>query len=407
MNILLSSYSVNPYHGSEDGIGWHWAFELSKKFNKPDDKIYLMTKKCNAEDTARGIKEFGLTNVELVINDTPDFLNWYREHISVFHHGYYTFWQALAYRWVKKSGIKFDIIHHVTMGDFRILGKMYKFQDAYTIFGPVGGGQSTPKSLKCYESHPTIEKFREAVNQSRATSKSYQKAIKQFNSVYAINAETADIMSRAMGRKCDRLFELALADEFKMLDVPEKSNEQKKIVFVGRLIAKKGLMLLLDAVNAMDGDLDFVVDIYGDGPLKAQMEQYISENKLSNKVILHGNVEHTEISSAYMNGNAFIMPSLRETSGNVIIEAMAHKLPVVALDMSICNEIKEHNCGIFINVNQSKEAIINDIAGALTRLICDDGLCKTLGENGYNYVNTQLSWEQKIKTVYKDFINER
>lgn len=403
MNILLSAYSVNPYKGSEEGIGWHWALELSKKFNNPDDKIYLLTKKCNAEDTAKGIKEFRLDNVELIISDTPNWLNWYREHNSIFHHFYYTLWHLYALHWVKYCGIKFDIIHHVTMGDFRILSKLYKIKDSYTIFGPVGGGQSTPVALKCYENHAFVEKFREYINKSRATSRKYQKEIKQFDEVYAINKETADIMSQAMGKPCKRLFELALADEFKNLDIPKKSNAQKKIVFVGRLIAKKGLMLLLDAINAIDTNADYIVDIYGDGPLKDQMQAFIDENNLTDKVILHGNVEHTEISSAYMNGDVFVMPSLRETSGNVIIEAMAHKLPVVALDMSICSEIKNQNCGIFINVNQSKEEIISDMAKALTTLITDNELNKACGENGYNYVNTQLSWEEKINTVYKDF----
>lgn len=404
MKILLSSYSVNPYKGSEEGIGWHWTLELAKKFNKPDDRIYLLTKQCNEEDTARGIKEFGLDNVELIISDTPYWLNWYREHNSIFHHFYYTLWHLYALHWVKTCGIKFDIIHHVTMGDFRILSKLYKLKGSHTIFGPVGGGQATPKSLKCYEGRAYIEKFREIINKTRAISPKYKRAIKQFDDVYAINKETAEIMSEAMGKPCKRLFELALADEFKYLDVPEKNNDKKKIVFVGRLIPKKGLMLLLDAINKMDKSIDFVVDIYGDGPLKDQMQSYINDNKLNEIVTLHGNVEHTEISSAYMNGDAFVMPSLRETSGNVIIEAMAHKLPIVALDMSICSEIKEHGTGLFINVNQSKEAIISDMANALTELITNDEKAKALGENGYNYVNTQLSWEEKIKTVYKDFI---
>lgn len=402
MNILLSSYSVNPYHGSEDGIGWHWAMELSKKFNAPADRIYLVTKKCNAADTAKGIEEYKLDNVELVIVDTPDWLNWYREHNSAFHHMYYILWQAYAYRWAKKSKIKFDVIHHVTMGDFRITGNMHKFKNAYTIFGPVGGGQSTPPALKHYEKRPIIEKVREIINKSRAFSGKYKK----FDKVYAINKETADIISKAMGKPCERLFELALADEFKQLDVPPKKNATVQVVFVGRLIEKKGLMLLLDVIRNIRDKSDFCLSIYGDGPLCGDIEKYIKANKLDKKVRLMGAIEHTEISGAYMNGDIFIMPSLRETSGNVLIEAMAHKMPIIALDMSIAADLKAFDCGKFINTNQNSDDIINDFSDALTDLINSADERIRLGENGYKYVNSQLSWSSKIERVYSDFIKD-
>lgn len=406
MNILLSSYSVNPYHGSEDGIGWHWALELSKKFNAPDDKIYLVTKKVNANDTKRGIKEFGLSNVELVIVDTPDWLNWYKEHNSVFHHMYYIMWQMVAYNWAKKSGIKFDVIHHITMGDFRIPGKMYKFKDSYTIFGPVGGGQSTPTALKGYEKYPPVEKFREIVNKSRAISPKYKRSLSKFDKVYAINKETGDIITKAMGKPCERLFELALADEFKALDIPDRDHDTVQIVFVGRLIEKKGLMLLMDAINALPKELNYYLKIYGGGPLETAINSFITDNNLQEKVTLCGSIEHTAISQAYMDADIFVLPSLRETSGNVLIEAMAHKVPVVALDMSIAGDLKNENCGEFVNTNQSKEDIISDFANKLQKLISDKELRQKYGENGYNYVNNQLSWEAKVNRVYSKFIKD-
>lgn len=402
MNILLSSYSVNPNNGSEDGIGWHWTLELSKHFNSPQDRIYLVTKKANARDTEKGIKESGLNNVNLIIADTPDWLNWYREHNSAFHHIYYILWQKAAYNWAKKSGIDFDIIHHVTMGDFRIPGNMYKFKNAYTIFGPVGGGQSTPKSLKDYEKYPIIEKVREIINKSRAVSPAYKRKINRFDKVYAINSETGTIISGAMGRPCERLFELALPDEFKNLDIPEKKHHRAEIVFVGRLIEKKGLMLMLDIIKSLPESLDFVLKIYGSGALEGKINEFIAANNLQSKIIMCGNIEHALVSQAYINSDIFIMPSLRETSGNVIIEAMSHKLPVIALDMSICSDLKQYNCGEFININQPKEAIIKEFSDKLTYLIQNPQIRSEYGENGYNYVNTNLSWEAKFNTIYNN-----
>lgn len=404
MNILLSSYSCNPFHGSEDGIGWHWVLELSKNFNKPEDKIYLVTKKANQKDTEKGIKEFGLDNVELVISDLPDKLNWYKEKNSAFHHIYYIAWQKLAYHWARKSKIKFDIIHHVTMGDFRIPGDMYKFKDAYTIFGPVGGGQSTPKSLKEYEKYPILEKVRELINKSRAFSPAYKHKIRKFDAVYAINSETGKILSDALAKPCSRLMELAVADEFRNLDFEKKQNEKIQIVFLGRLIEKKGLMLFLDVIKALKCENDFKVKIYGDGPLKDRITSYIRDNHLQDKVELCGAIEHSLVTDAYKNADIFVMPSLRETSGNVIIEAMAHKVPVAALDMSICSDLKACNCGEFINTNQSKEDIIKEFASKLNYLIDHSDIRAELGENGCKFVNNNLTWDKKFKTIYGNIL---
>ncbi len=403
MNILLSSYSVNPYHGSEDGIGWNWTLQAAKHFNGENDTVYLVTKKVNEKDTRRGIEELGLKNVKLIISDTPDWLNWYREHNSAFHHLYYMLWQAYAYRWAKKSGIDFDIIHHATMVDFRIPGKMWKFKNATTIFGPVGGGQSTPKALKSYEKSRLIEKFRELINKICAVLPSYKRAVNRFDRVFAINKETQAYLEKAMERQCDRLTELALADEFRSLGILEKQpRETVKLLYLGRLIEKKGLMLLLDVIKVLPKNLSYTLDIYGDGPLKSKAQAFIEENGLADRVTLCGAVEHTEVSSVYRSADIFIMPSLRETSGNVLVEAMAHKLPVVALDMSVCSDFKEYNCGQFINVAQSKEAIIREFARKLQQLTESPEMRKTLGENGYRFVNTALSWDKKFEKVYKE-----
>ena len=88
MNYLISAYSVNPYKGSEDSIGWNWVLQYEKNY-KEGDRIILLTKKFNEKDTRRGLKEFNIQHVELVIVDVPNALNWFREKHSAFHHIYY------------------------------------------------------------------------------------------------------------------------------------------------------------------------------------------------------------------------------------------------------------------------------------------------------------------------------
>lgn len=54
MNILLSAYSINPYKGSEDAVGWNWALTLSRKL--PDSTIYILTRTYNEIATKKELK---------------------------------------------------------------------------------------------------------------------------------------------------------------------------------------------------------------------------------------------------------------------------------------------------------------------------------------------------------------
>lgn len=91
---------------------------------------------------------------------------------------------------------------------------------------------------------------------------------------------------------------------------------------------------------------------------------------------------------------------MRETSGNVLLEAMAYSVPIVAFDTSFSSMLKEHDCGIFIDTNQNIEAIKQDFCNALVRLIKDAELRKRLGLNGRNFANANLTWNQKFKHIH-------
>ena len=402
MNYLISAYSVNPYHGSEDGVGWSWALQYEKNY-KAGDRIILLTKKYNEKDTRKGFEEFGIKHIELAVTDVPDMLNWFREKHSVFHHMYYILWQHWAWLWVKNSGIKFDIIHHVTMGDYRITGEMYKCKDAKVIFGPVGGAQITPKSLKVYEKNKAIAKFRELVNKSCSLNIFYRRKIKAFSSVVASNSETYRQLVEIRGKtRIKRIVELGLTDEYINRTVKEKKNKKIRILYMGRLIEKKGIVFLLDVVQQLKNTIGFELDICGNGCLYNEVRRIIDECGLNDCVNMRGEIPHDQVTEYYQNADVFVLPSLRETGGTVLIEAMAYALPIVAFNTSFCAQLNEQKCGIFVNTNQELEGIRDEFCNALVRLAGDRQLCEDLGKNGYKFVNDELTWTKKYEAIVKD-----
>ena len=87
-----------------------------------------------------------------------------------------------------------------------------------------------------------------------------------------------------------------------------------------------------------------------------------------------------------------------------MVEAAAHGLPLVALKMSLAEIFSRHNAGLFVNTKQGKSEIMNEFADKIRMLIEDEGLRKTFGENGYDYVNSQLNWNQMLAEVYGEWI---
>ena len=109
-----------------------------------------------------------------------------------------------------------------------------------------------------------------------------------------------------------------------------------------------------------------------------------------------------QIAEAYQQADVFVLPSLRETSGNVLLEAMAYAVPIVAFDTSFCTELKEHNCGLFVNADQNLENIKTDFCNAILQLGKNEKLRQELGNNGYKYVNKELTWTKKYDAIVKD-----
>ena len=401
MNYLISAYSVNPYKGSEDSIGWNWVLQYEKNY-KEGDRIILLTKKFNEKDTRRGLKEFNIQHVELVIVDVPNALNWFREKHSAFHHMYYILWQHWAWLWVKHSGIRFDVIHHVTMNDYRIPSELYKAKGAKVIWGPMGGAQVTPRPLKVYEKNQLVASFREFVNKSCSWNPFYKKALRSYYKIYCINNETQKQISRIVGKDVPLMPELALRDEYKNLPIRKGRNDILKIVFVGRLIGKKGIAFLVDALSLMPTDMDWELLIFGDGDDRALIEKQISDSGIGKNVKLMGNRPLNQIAEAYQQADVFVLPSLRETSGNVLLEAMAYAVPIVAFDTSFCRLLKEVDCGVFVNTDQALEGIKEDWCKAIVTLGQDKELAKQMGLNGYKYVNSKLTWDEKYRIIVND-----
>lgn len=110
-----------------------------------------------------------------------------------------------------------------------------------------------------------------------------------------------------------------------------------RLVFVGRLVEKKGMEVLLDALGQLPPGLEWSLDVVGDGPLRAALEE--RARPLGDRVVFHGQQSSTHLAALLGRAEVAVFPSVRARSGDqdglpvALLEAMAAGTPIVASDL--------------------------------------------------------------------------
>ena len=112
-----------------------------------------------------------------------------------------------------------------------------------------------------------------------------------------------------------------------------KLNDEKIFLFVGRLMPEKNIQLLLNAFSKIDWsdpkNEKLKLVIVGTGDYEKELYAKTKELKLDDKVLFTGKIDDTQLKRAYRDCDFFILPSLAELEGMVVLEAMAMGAPVL------------------------------------------------------------------------------
>lgn len=158
-----------------------------------------------------------------------------------------------------------------------------------------------------------------------------------------------------------------------------------RIVCVSRLEPVKGHAELIEACRLLqERGVEFECHLVGDGELRSAIEEQIAQAGLRDKVILHGAGTHKQVVEQLSNADVFVLATVVAASGkreglpNVLKEAMACGLPVVASNISGIPELVEHEKSGFLLTSKDSAAL----ATALERLKADPELRRRMGQAG-------------------------
>lgn len=186
---------------------------------------------------------------------------------------------------------------------------------------------------------------------------------------------------------------------FESVKVIKPSNNQMNILCVARLDERKGLFYLVDAIHMLVQDNHNVhLTIAGNGKLYQSLKDKIHELNLENNISLLGFIH--DVPALMQSHDLFVLPSLEEGFGNVILEAMASKLYVIATRVGGIPEIiTSDELGTLI---ESKSA--NAIKDAILFAMHNPEIIEQRKQNAFNYVHKYFSYQEMMSSHEKLYL---
>lgn len=168
----------------------------------------------------------------------------------------------------------------------------------------------------------------------------------------------------------------------------------KDILFVGRLIRRKGLDTLLQALPRIGGQIPVTLHVVGDGPMAEAWRTLARRLGVESKVVFHGVLSNAELERRYSSADVFVLPAIVDDRGDteglgvVLIEALSFGVPVVASDVGGIGDIVIHDrTGLLVPAGD-----VEALAQAVHQILAQPDRSKQLAEEGLKHVQRYFDW---------------
>ena len=233
------------------------------------------------------------------------------------------------------------------------------------------------------------------------------KAIKR----YAIkNIDALTVVSTAMQSEVKKLVPDAdlptvapMGTDLQGLFTPDKSVQRKpyQLLFVGRLVEKKGLKYLLKALpEILETHPKVTLNIAGTGPELNKLEKLVDDLDLKEQIFFLGRLSHKQLVTQYRTAALAVFPFVQAKDGDieglglVMIEAMGCGCPVIASNIPAVRDVIINNStGALIAAGNKVQ-----LAEKIIELLSHEGRRKVLAKVAWEYVLERFSWDITAKS---------
>ena len=403
LKILVSAYACRPSEGSEPSIGWNFAKEAAKYH-----QVWLITRANNCPSLEAELQTNPIPGLHIIYCDLPQWVQLLNKGQKIVQLHYYI-WQIAAYLKARElyAQIQFDLVHHVTYVKYWSPSFLALLPVPF-IWGPVGGGESTPESFladlgirgKIYEG------LRNAVRHLSELDPFVQLTAKRSILAWGTTSDTAERLQKLGATQVKVMSQLGLASK-EITDLATLSQPYPQsfcVLSIGRLLHWKGFHLGLQAFAQADLPPEAQYWIIGEGAEKKRLEALARKLKINDQVKFFGKLSRQETLKKLGQCSVLVHPSLHDSGGLVCLEAMAMQRPVICLDLGGPALQVTAETGIKIPAH-SPQQVIQSLATAITRLSENPILLKAMGIAGQQRVEKVYNWQVKTHVYLQEYSN--
>jgi glycosyltransferase involved in cell wall biosynthesis len=374
--LLMMCYACNPYKGSEHAEAWNRAIAAARDFD-----VWVI---CDADECAESIRRYEqeqgrITGLTFVYVDPP---RWQKRlaRLPGTYYPVYHLWHLQAGRVAKRlhAELQFDLAHQVSLQGYREPGELWQLKIPF-IWGPVGGTQNFPWRFLLAEGATAGGRaaFRSAANWLQfRTSGRVRRALRATTQLIAANSDGVRKFSRIHGVTPELMSDVATPRIAAKPRLAEP-GQPLRLLWSGVFEPRKALSILLRALAKLEDSVDYRLTVLGSGKCQGKWQRLARKLGIDGRIHWTGEIPYAQAMRQYELADVFAFTSLCDTTGMVVIEAIASGLPVIAFDHQGVGDIVTEACGIKVPVTTPARAIA-DWEQAIRRLASDGELRERL-----------------------------
>ena len=402
IKILLSAYACEPGKGSEPGVGWRWANGLAERVD-----LQVLTRESNRaviEQAIAGLPEGApLKSVVFHYHDLSKPWLWAKRKRLLPTLAYYALWQWSVSRRFAKAADRVDVVHHLTFCTVLCPG-FWRLKRAKYVLGPVGAPQVNPHYFPLFGSKAWQQRIRALVLDGFLHLPWLRRLLETAAAVVPANSETRELLvSRGIPAR-EVMLDTGAPQATAAPEDPEHEAAPRSIrlLYAGQLEPRKGLELSLRALARVSetSDCDWSFDLLGSGPERKRLSAMSEQLGIAGRVTFHGARPQAELTRHFHRADAFLFTSVRDTSGGVNLEAMAHGLPVICIAHQGVGDITDASCAERVPPGTIQETI-HSLADAIIRLANDPVRRKEMGQAAAKRARQDFSWDEKFDRMVR------
>jgi glycosyltransferase involved in cell wall biosynthesis len=408
MRILMSAFSCGPDRGSEEGVGWNWAVETARLGHE----VIALTQTELRDEIEAALASGRLPPGLRFDFFMPRWLDRFQERgvaagfAQLTWHLTHLLWQVLAWRHARRHLARWQpvLIHHITFGGIRhptLMGRL----PVPLVLGPLGGGERAPFALRRGFRWRgwLIDLVRDLHTWLIRLDPITRRACADALVVYVKTAQSRRVLPARHHHKIAVRLEIGTRETGPAKRAPRRPGQPLRLLFCGRFLYWKGMHLGLQALAGMlRRGVPARLTMLGQGPDEAAWRARAAALGIEHAIDWLPWIEHAEIGALYRAHDALLYPSLHDSSGNVVLEALNHGLPVVCLDLGGPAEMVDASCGrVIATRGRSETQCARALADALAELSRKEDLLERLSA-GAEARARDLRWPEVVASLYDD-----